>query len=461
MEFLKNSNKYINIFISLFFILNIIIFFLTIFHLKHSIKSYTIFSLISIFYLQYSCFKFRSYTELYMSIFLYLGFWFKSSIFLIFNDYTYLQFPESPQTSNIMTDEHLNKHLSEVFNIASFSIMTIFLTFYIINNFTLLTNKKFNTCKLDGLKKFFVNNKLKLYFFYIFLSISIIFLNYIFSIAYRGKIYLGFDIIENIFKIFLFFGTLIIACIFFELEDNKKNIKKFIFFNIIQGFFISISIHSRAMIFEQLAIFFSIYRKIKKKLFGIKILLFMISFFFLSVFIVSLIRYNNSKNINSFFFVKEVFYLTTNRWVGIDGLSAVVGYKEKGLTFYFNALKEKDKSEVTYYEKNIFKKELKPDNFYKSTYVPGFIAFIYYSNSIYILIMTLIFLITILVCIERVVYFFSMNSLIITNYLALVVVWRMIHFGVYPIYTLYYYSTIIFFLFCIYFSNNLLNKYYD
>jgi uncharacterized membrane protein len=187
----------------------------------------------------------------------------------------------------------------------------------------------------------------------------------------------------------------------------------------------------------------------------------MISFFFLSVFIVSLIRYNNSKNINSFFFVKEVFYLTTNRWVGIDGLSAVVGYKEKGLTFYFNALKEKDKSEVTYYEKNIFKKELKPDNFYKSTYVPGFIAFIYYSNSIYILIITLIFLITILVCIERVVYFFSMNSLIITNYLALVVVWRIIHFGVYPIYTLYYYSTIIFFLFCIYFSNNLLNKYYD
>ena len=461
MELVKNSNRYIKFFISLFFILNIIIFFLTIFHLKHSIKSYIIFSLISIFYFQYSCFKFRSYTELYMSIFLYLGFWFKSSIFLIFNDYTYLQFPESPQTSNIMTDEYLNKHLSEVFNIASFSIITIFLTFYIINNFTLLTNKKYNICKLDGLKKFFINNKLKLYFFYIFLSISIIFLNYIFSIAYRGKIYLGFDIIENIFKIFLFFGILIIACIFFELEDNKNNIKKFIFFNIIQGFFISISIHSRAMIFEQLAIFFSIFRKIKSKLFGIKIFLFMISFFVLSVFIVSLIRHTNSKSINSFFFIKDVFYLTTNRWVGIDGLSAVVAYKEKGLIFYSNALKEQDKSEVTYYEKNIFKKELKPDNFYKSTYVPGFIAFIYYSDSIYILIITLIFLIIILVCIERVVYFFSMNSLIITNYLALVVVWRMIHFGVYPIYTLYYYSIIILFLFCIYFSNNLLNKYYD
>ena len=154
MELVKNSNRYIKFFISLFFILNIIIFFLTIFHLKHSIKSYIIFSLISIFYFQYSCFKFRSYTELYMSIFLYLGFWFKSSIFLIFNDYTYLQFPESPQTSNIMTDEYLNKHLSEVFNIASFSIMTIFLTFYIINNFTVLTNKKSNACKLDGLKNF-------------------------------------------------------------------------------------------------------------------------------------------------------------------------------------------------------------------------------------------------------------------------------------------------------------------
>jgi len=460
MELLKNNNKYINIFISLFFILNTIIFFLTIFYLKHSIKSYVIFSLISIFHFQFSCFKFRTYTELYMSIFLYLGFWFKSSIFLIFNDYTYLQFPESPQTSNIMTDEYLNKHLSEVFNIASFSIVTIFLTFYIINNFTLLTNKKSNTCKLDGLKKFFINNKLKLYFFYIFLSISIIFLNYIFSIAYRGKIYLGFDIIENIFKIFLFFGILIIACIFFELEDNKKNIKKLIFFNIIQGFFISISIHSRAMIFEQFAIFFSILRKIKNKLFKIKIFLFMISLFFLSVFIVSLIRHNNARSTN-FFFTKEVSNLAANRWVGIDGLSAVIAYKEKGLIFFFNALKEKDKSEVTYYEKNIFKKELKPDIFYKSTYVPGFIAFIYYSNSIYILIITLIFLITILVCIERVIKFFSMNSLIITNYLALVVVWRIVHFGIYPVYTFYYYSIIIFFVFCIFLSNKLLNKYYD
>ena len=247
------------------------------------------------------------------------------------------------------------------------------------------------------------------------------------------------------------------------MEDNKKNIKKFILFNTIQGFFISISIHSRAMIFEQLTIFFSIFYKLKKKKFYIKFLLFLIIFFFLSVLIVSIIRFNNSKQKtdNPYFFINEFFNLATRRWIGIDGLSNIVAYKEKGFNFYINALKENNKSEITFYEKNIFKKEQKYNEFYKSTYVPGFIAFIYYSDSVFIFIVTLIFLIFILVYIERVINYFSMNSSIITNYLSLVVVWRIIHFGVYPIYTLYYYLIIIFSVFCIYFLNRLLNKCYD
>jgi hypothetical protein len=363
-----------------------------------------------------------------------------------------------------MTDEYLNEHLSKVFNISSLSIAIIFLTFFIINNFVLPTNNiKSNNCQLTGLKKFFLNNKLQLYSSYIFISGLLIFFNYFFLFAYRGKIFHGFDIIENIFKIFIFFGILVIGCVFLELEDNQKNIKKFIIFNFIQGFFISISIHSRAMIFEQLAIFSSTFYKLKKNILYIKFLSFLIIIFFLSVLIVTIIRTNNSnqKNNNFFSFTKEIFILSTTRWVGIDGLSNIIDYKEKGINFYLNALNEKNKADTTFYEKNIFNKEKKNSEFYKSSYVPGFIAFIYYSDSIFILIITLIFLISILVYIERIINYFSMNSSIITNYLALVVVWRIVHFGVYPVYTFYYYSIIIFFVFCIFLSNKLLNKYYD
>jgi hypothetical protein len=239
--------------------------------------------------------------------------------------------------------------------------------------------------------------------------------------------------------------------------------KKFILLNPILGFLISISIHSRAMIFEQLVIFFSIFHKLKKNNFYIKFLLFLMIVFFISVLIVTTIRLKNSnqKILNPYSLVKEFFILSTQRWVGVDGLSNIVAYKEKGFNFYINALKEKNKSEVTFYEKNIFKKEQKNYEFYKSSYVPGFIAFIYYSDSVFTLAVTLIFLISIFAYIERVIGYFSMNSSIITNYLSFVFVWRLIHFGIYPMYTLYYYSIIIFFVFGIYFSNKLLNKYYD
>jgi hypothetical protein len=80
--------------------------------------------------------------------------------------------------------------------------------------------------------------------------------------------------------------------------------------------------------------------------------------------------------------VNDFFPLATQRWIGIDGLSNIVSYKEKGFNFYKNALKENNKLEITFYEKNIFKKEQKYDEFYKSIYASGFIAFIYYSDSV-------------------------------------------------------------------------------
>lgn len=111
MQLIKNYKTSIYIFINLILFLNILLFFFSIFYLKHSVASYLIFSVISIFYLYYTSLNFRYYTELYISIFLYLGFYFKSAIFFIFNDYTYIRFPESPQSHVVMTDQYLDEHL--------------------------------------------------------------------------------------------------------------------------------------------------------------------------------------------------------------------------------------------------------------------------------------------------------------------------------------------------------------
>jgi hypothetical protein len=424
---------------------------------------------------------------LYLSIFIYLGFYFKSTYTLIFSTLNKVElFPESAPFSGAVTDEILNKHLSELFNISSISIVTIFLIFYIFNNFIVYTSKKHNEYKLESINKLFSNNKLKLYFAFLLIVILFISINFFFSIAVRGKKFEEFDVLESIFKTFLFFGFYFLVCIFLEFENSKKNINLIFFFNIIMGFLISISIYSRAMITDQLVIFFSAIHKIKNFFFKAIFFLLIIFFFISSVFIVNYIRATkwdlkyyktneqtvktneeqtfktDQKGLNHEYIhaQKQFASLIVNRWVGIDGLSNVVNYKEKNLNFYFAALKEEKKSGVTFYESNFFFKTKEAEN-YSSSHLPGFIAFSYYSGSILILIITLILLVITMIFLEKIINYLSMNSLIITNYLVFLIVWRIIHFGSYPINTVYYFLLIVFFVFCIFFFNKLLDKYYD
>ena len=124
------------------------------------------------------------------------------------------------------------------------------------------------------------------------------------------------------------------------------------------------------MIIDQLVIFFSAIHKIKKFFFK-TIFFFLIIFFSTSsIFIVNYLRAEKwdpkvlKKNEQTFranaqtfntnekllnkehaLIIKQFSSLIANRWVGIDGLSNVVNYKEKNLNFYFDALKEKKNQE--------------------------------------------------------------------------------------------------------------------
>jgi hypothetical protein len=418
---------------------------------------------------------------LYLGFFIYLGFYFKSTFILVFNVINRDElFPESAPFSKLATDDFLNKHLSELFNISSVSIATIFLTFYIFNNFISYPDKKHNDHKLESIIKLFSNYKLKLYLIFSLIAVLLISLNFFFLIAARGLKYQEFSIAGSILKTFLFFGFYVAICIFLELEKIKKNINWIFFFNIIMGFFISISIYSRAMIIDQLVIYFLAIYKIKNLFYKIILLLFIIFFSLSSVFFVNSLRTQkwkltptqtlltneqalktNEQPFKDYMFILQSFRgLFVNRWVGIDALSNVVHYKEKNLNFYFSALKEEKKSGITFYERIFFSKMTEREG-YSSSALPGFIAFSYYSGSIFILIMTLILLVIGIVYIERIINYFSMNLTIVKNYLVFLVVWRVVHFGAYPVNTVYYFLLIIFLVFCFFLFNKILNKYYD
>ena len=481
----KFKYNYTFILINIFLTLNLAILFTSIFFVKYAVKEFILFAIISIAYFYYSCLKFRYYSELYLSFFIYLGFYFKSTFILVFNVINRDElFPESAPFSKLATDDFLNKHLSEVFNISSVSIVTIFLTFYIFNNFIFYPDKKHNEQKLETIKMLFSNYKLKLYLTFSLIVVLLISLNFFFLIAARGLKYQEFSIAASILKTFLFFGFYLAICIFLELEKIKKNINWIIFFNIIMGFFISISIYSRAMIIDQLVIYFSAIYKIKNLFYKTILFLFIIFFSVFSIFFVNSLRVQkwkitqtqtqtqtlstneqafkkNEQPFKDYMFILQPFRsLFVNRWVGIDGLSNVVHYKEKNLNFYFSALKEEKKSGITFYERIFFSKMTEREG-YSSSALPGFIAFSYYSGSIFILIMTLILLVITIVYIERIINYFSMNLTIVKNYLVFLVVWRIVHFGAYPINTVYYFLLVVFLVFCFFLFNKILNKCYD
>jgi hypothetical protein len=321
-----------------------------------------------------------------------------------------------------------------------------------------------------------------LYLTFSLIVVLLISLNFFFLIAARGLKYQEFSIAASILKTFLFFGFYLAICIFLELEKIKKNINWIIFFNIIMGFFISISIYSRAMIIDQLVIYFSAIYKIKNLFYKTILLLFIIFFSVFSIFLVNSLRVQkwkitqtqtqtlstneqafkkNEQPFKDYMFILQPFRsLFVNRWVGIDGLSNVVHYKEKNLNFYFSALKEEKKSGITFYERIFFSKMTEREG-YSSSALPGFIAFSYYSGSIFILIMTLILLVITIVYIERIINYFSMNLTIVKNYLVFLVVWRIVHFGAYPINTVYYFLLVVFLVFCFFLFNKILNKCYD
>jgi hypothetical protein len=470
------------ILINIFLIFNLAILFTSIFFIKYAIKEFILFAIISIAYFYYSCLKFRYYTELYLSFFIYLGFYFKFTFILVFRGIDIHRFfPESAPFSELATDEFLNKNLSEVFNISSVSIVTIFIIFYILNNCIPNSINQRNEQKLKVIKKLFSNYKLKLYFIFSLISVLITFLNFFFPVAARGLKYQEFSIAGSILKTFLFFGFYLVTCIFLELEKTKKNINRIIFFNIIFGFFYSISIYSRAMIIDQLVIYFSAIYKIKNLFYKTILLLLIIFFSLSSIFFVNSLRTQkwkitqtqtqtlstneqvfktNKQTFKDFLYISEFLSLFVNRWVGIDGLSNVVSYKEKNLNFYLTALKEKKNSGITFYERNFFSKTTESE-LYSSSALPGFIAFSYYSGSIFILIITLILLFITMVYIERIINYFSMNLTIVKNYLVFLIVWRIVHFGAYPINTVYYFLLIIFLVFCFFVFNKSLDKYYD
>ena len=252
----------------------------------------------------------------------------------------------------------------------------------------------------------------------IFIILFVCFVNFNFQIYQRGLVGNSYHFLFSGFikTSLLYFLSLCIAFIlFFDLASYKRVFFLILLLLIFETFLSSISMLSRGMIFNCLAITFALYKftnKINLKLqinFYLKFLALLFLAFYISVISVnhlriskfniggSLINENSLKysenkasnikitqNISQSF--NGFYHLLIHRWVGINSM-LIITEDKKFLNFelFYQSLNEKyDAKSISFYEKNF---NIYPEDNYKANSsrkgntLPGLIAFLFYSGS--------------------------------------------------------------------------------
>ena len=469
MSHLLKKFKKIKIILKLLFLLSIISLFLKAFFLYEGNKIYYfLFSFIS-FYLIFFSFRKKSFFyESFLGVFLFLGFWFKFSFISAFN----LSYGEGINIVNgIITSQNFDDSL--VISIVGF---LGFILFGHLREIYLNYPKEINTLDFYPLYSKYRNI---IIFTFVCLIILIPFLNFYFKIYQRGLIGESYNfLISGIIKTsLLYFLALISAVILFlDLTTYKKIFISIILLILLESFLSSVSMLSRGMIFNSLALFFGVY-KISNKMninlgvsFFLKILVILFICFFVSVSLVNSLRtfyfqgknlsnnksiiinksnkissqkeatnqkdeYNEKKNI---FYSSKVMNLIIYRWVGIESL-LIISKNSKKLNFSFfkRSLGESfDANAPSFYEQEF---NLKPNSNFKrinknlkGNTLPGFIAFLFFPGSYTFLFFSVFLFCLIATIIEFLTFKSFGQNLIASSLIAMTIAYRYIHFGYLP-----------------------------
>ncbi len=239
----------------------------------------------------------------------------------------------------------------------------------------------------------------------------------------------------------------------------KKSIYFAIFTIILEGFLSTTSLFSRGVfVFHSIPCFIAFYKEkltnsLSFKRLSVPVFLFL-TLFVLSFSMVSVLRthyyadhgsvnkeilanetYNELRN-ESF---KKVVHLSVDRWIGLEGVMAIVSYPDKGGELIFDALRE------TRGPGNVNKFQEIANSGYQSidskvwqfSSLPGITAFLYFSGSIWVVLFGMIFF-TILVQFLEFLIFKGTNNPILCSLLGALLASNVTQFGIAPIQGLTY-----------------------
>ena len=457
-----------------FLIINLIIFFIGIKYYVGNKIIFTIYATLLHFFVLNSFEKKSLFFEKFLSIFIWFGFWFKLNYTLIVTGsfrHPVGNFDYSP-------------------NLYDYGLKVSIVAFLILIVSSIVAKSAFSTFSSNinlnhtRVTNFYELNRKKIFIIFIIIFSFLAYLNIQYSI-YRKGLVSNIEInviLLSLYKWLTIFGLCSVSSfiLFYEIKI-KKNIFIGIFITIIESFTTSIGFLSRAMIFNQLALYLGLKKifdlnKFKSSFKILTIYLALILVFFgLSMYAVNLERqkifwsdkqdykptkyitdntksqeYQNLQkqkqevlnferkylsNISPLF--HEFWYLIATRWVGIDAVLAVVSNPDLNLNLFMSSLNQKYNIEKYsfYDEKFLGLKEDYNIKYSKNVYgitLPGFIAYSFFSGS-YIILATIVFILYwCCFVLEYLALRFSYGNFIFSSLIGQVVAYRLIHFGYLP-----------------------------
>jgi hypothetical protein len=461
-------SKVSNILWSSFFLIVILLTFFGVINYQGNKFIYLLFSVVANFFLYFSFRKQALFFDTFLGIFLWLGIWMKMTIHIAFYE---SRFSEGLHGFSLTPGD-----FDEALIVASTAFLALMFASKIREKFFIYPKKVLQ--RYDGIYYFYKNHRNKILFFYIVFFVFIAISNFYLGIYQRGEItqtFLPYGL-NGIYKWLLLFGLSTFGALLltYEFALQKKTTYFVPILVLVETCVTNISLLSRGMVLNGSGLGYGMIKEvytqhIKTNMkFWIGVIFSFIFLFLVSVIIVNNVReYKNNleptlgssveHNVN------RVVGLFVNRWVGAEGLLAVVHSDKKGWELFNKAVHEKyNEHSTSFYDLNLINSSYKNIDFSKHHYMslPGFIAFFYYTGSLLFVILMMIILSFFASSIEVLAYKMGGKSLILTSLFAEVMAYRFTHFGYVPMQSYLLFGTIVVNIFIIYGLRIFLNKIY-
>lgn len=325
-----------------------------------------------------------------------------------------------------------------------------------------------------GLHNFYVKNRRFVLSAFLFLVIAIAFTNAYLGVYQRGEIprtVLPYGL-GGVYTWLLLFGLASISALIlrFEYSMAGKTTYPAMILSLLESFFSNISLLSRGMLLNVAALVYGSYKSVKtyklKTSFTfvfVSFLLFII-LFGASVYSVNFIRSSSYLGLNKAGSVevstvnKEAVNMTTqlliDRWVGLEGVTAVSSYSHLGWNLWKTAWNEKYSDRGTsFYDKHLIVTPYQGEHMSQFHFIslPGIIAFLFYPGSYLFLFVGMFVIGFFAASIEFVTFRLGGKNLFLCALLAQVVAFRLMSFGYVPTRSYILFSAIFFNLAIIYF----------